>query len=139
MTTKEPEVWSIDTDGACRYRGRLCVPNKSRLKMDILDEAHKSQMTLHIGGTKIYKDLERLVGRNEARDCNICITMSYLSESQDRTSETTWIITTVTCSSMEMETYIYGFHGWIAKISTKSRCNMGYYRSTYQDGAFCCV
>ena len=59
MTTKEPKVWSIDTDGACRCSGRLCVPNESRLRMDILDEAHKSRMTVHPGGTKMCKDLKR--------------------------------------------------------------------------------
>ena len=78
-----------------------------------------------------YKDVqgfeeEFLVGRYEARDCNICITVYYLSASQGRASETTWIVATVTCSSMEMETYIYRFCGWIAKVSTKSRCNMDY-------------
>ena len=37
---------------------------------------------------------------------------------------------------MEMGTHINGFHGWIAKASTKSRFNIGYCGSTYQDGAF---
>ena len=73
------------------------------------------------------------------RDCNICITVSYLSASQGRASETTWIVATITCSLMEMGTYIYGFRGWIAKVATRSRCNMGYCGSTYQDGAFRCV
>ena len=90
--------------------------------MDILDEAHKSWMTVHPGGTKMCKDLKINFWwkRNEARGGNICITVSYLSASQSRASKTTWIVTTITCSSMEMRTYIYGFRGWIAKVSAKS-------------------
>ena len=56
---KEQEVWNIDIDGACRCRGRLCLPNKCQLRKDILDEAHKSRMIVHPGGTKMYKDLKR--------------------------------------------------------------------------------
>ena len=59
MVIKEPEVWSVDADGACRCRGRLCVPNEDQLILDILNEAHKSRMTVHPGGTKMYKDLKR--------------------------------------------------------------------------------
>ena len=36
--TKEPEVQSIDLDGAFRCRGRLCVPTIEQLRKDILDE-----------------------------------------------------------------------------------------------------
>ena len=73
---------------------------------------------------------------NEARSCNICITLSYLSTSQGRALETTLIATTITSSLKEMGTHIYRFRGWIAKVSAKSRCNMGYCGSTYPDGAF---
>ena len=59
MATKEPEVWSIDTDKAYRYRGRLCIPNEDQLRKDILDEVHKSRMIIYLGGTKMYKDLKR--------------------------------------------------------------------------------
>ena len=39
--------------------GHLCVPDNDELRKDILDEAHKSRMTIHPGGTKMYKDLKR--------------------------------------------------------------------------------
>ena len=65
MVIKEPEVWSIDADGACRYRGILCVPNERQLRMDILDEAHKSRMIVHPRGSKMYKDLKRNFGGKE--------------------------------------------------------------------------
>ena len=56
---KEPEEWSIGTDGALKCRDRLCVPDIDNLRKDILDEAHKSQLTVHPGGTKMYQDLKR--------------------------------------------------------------------------------
>ena len=59
MDIIKQKVWSVDVDRACRCRGRLCVPDERQLKMDILDEAHKSWMTIHLGGTKMYKDLKR--------------------------------------------------------------------------------
>ena len=59
MATKEPEVQSIDSDGAYRCRGRLCVPDEERLKKDIVDDEQKSRMTIHLGGMKMYKDLKR--------------------------------------------------------------------------------
>ena len=59
MVTKEPEIWSIDSDGACRCRGGLCVPNKGQLRKDILYQAHKSRIAIHPGGIKMYKDLKR--------------------------------------------------------------------------------
>ena len=62
MVIKEPEVWSVGTDGSCRCRGRLCVRNEGKLILNILDEAHKSRMIVHPGGTKMYKDLKRIFG-----------------------------------------------------------------------------
>ena len=59
MVIKELGIWSIDSDEAYRYRGRLCVPNESQCRMDILDEAHKSRIIVHPGGTKMCKDLKR--------------------------------------------------------------------------------
>ena len=58
MVTKEPEIWSIDLDGACRCRGRLYMCTIEQLRKDILDGAHKSRMIVHPGGTKMYKDLK---------------------------------------------------------------------------------
>jgi hypothetical protein len=42
-----------------RFRGRLCVPQKSEVKMDILREAHKMPYTVHPGETKMYRDLKQ--------------------------------------------------------------------------------
>ena len=59
MATKELEIWSIDLDRVCRCRGRLCVLDEDQLRNNILDEAQKSWMIVHLGGTKMYKDLKR--------------------------------------------------------------------------------
>ena len=52
-SAKELEEWSIGSDGGFRCRNRLCMPDADNLRKDILDESHKSQMTIHPGGTKI--------------------------------------------------------------------------------------
>ena len=58
-SAKEPEEWSVGSDGGFRCSNRLCVPDVEDLRKDILDEAHKSRLTVHPGGTKMYKDLKR--------------------------------------------------------------------------------
>ena len=59
VLAKDPENWSIGPDGALKSRVRLCVPDIGTLRKDILEEAHKSRMTVHPGGTKMYKDFKR--------------------------------------------------------------------------------
>jgi hypothetical protein len=44
--------------GRC-FRGRLCVPQKSEVKTDILREAHKTPYTVHPDETKMYRDLKQ--------------------------------------------------------------------------------
>jgi hypothetical protein len=51
--------YSIASDGAMLYEGRLCVPNDDELKRLILDEAHKSRFSIHPGSTKMYHDLKQ--------------------------------------------------------------------------------
>jgi hypothetical protein len=53
----KPQEFSIDENDLVRFRGRLCVPQKSEVKMDILREAHKTPYTVHPGETKMYRDL----------------------------------------------------------------------------------
>ncbi|MCI30922.1 putative retrotransposon protein, partial [Trifolium medium] len=49
--------FSIASDGAILYSGRLCVPNDVELKRLILSEAYKSGFSIHPGSTKMYQDL----------------------------------------------------------------------------------
>ena len=48
----------IHTDGALYYGNRVCVP-KGEVRQKVLAEAHNSAYSIHPGGTKMYKDLQR--------------------------------------------------------------------------------
>ena len=57
---KGDEGWAIHTDGSLRYRGRVVVPQSVDLREKILGEFHCSRFAVHLGGTKMYRDLRRL-------------------------------------------------------------------------------
>ncbi|WMV45366.1 hypothetical protein MTR67_038751 [Solanum verrucosum] len=44
-------------DGVLRYQGRLCVPRVDELQERILEEDHSSRYSIHLGSTKMYRDL----------------------------------------------------------------------------------
>ena len=48
----------LSDDGILRFGTRLCVPNDGDLRRELLEEAHCSRLTIHPGGTKMYKDLK---------------------------------------------------------------------------------
>ena len=43
-----------------RYQGILCVPNVNGLRDRIFEEAHGSRYSIHLGWTKIYRDLREI-------------------------------------------------------------------------------
>jgi hypothetical protein len=49
--------FSEDEEGVLWYKGRICVPNVKELKDKILREAHESAYSIHLGGNKMYHDL----------------------------------------------------------------------------------
>ena len=51
--------FTLDASGAVRFRGRLCVPQRSQVKEDILKEAHCARYTVHPGENKMYQDLKK--------------------------------------------------------------------------------
>jgi hypothetical protein len=55
----KPHEFTIDENDLVHFRGRLCVPQKLEVKMDILREAHKTPYTVHPGETKMYRDLKQ--------------------------------------------------------------------------------
>jgi hypothetical protein len=55
----KPREFTIDENDLVHFRGHLCVPQKSKVKMDILREAHKTPYTVHPGETKMYRDLKQ--------------------------------------------------------------------------------
>jgi homoserine kinase len=38
---------------------RAVLPNDAKLRKEILDEAHKTQYTIHLGSTNMYQDLKK--------------------------------------------------------------------------------
>ncbi|XP_038891607.1 uncharacterized protein LOC120080995 [Benincasa hispida] len=46
-------------DNVPEKEGRMCVPNKLRLKQAILEEAHSFAYAMHLGSTKMYRTLKR--------------------------------------------------------------------------------
>jgi len=56
---KEESVPEFTTnDGILRFGNRLCVPNNSELRKELLKESHDSMLTTHPGSTKMYRDLK---------------------------------------------------------------------------------
>jgi len=45
-------------DGILRFRERVCVPRNRVLRKMLLDEGHKSRLSIHPGMTKMHKDLK---------------------------------------------------------------------------------
>ena len=52
--------YTLDDKGWLRRDDRLCVPRDENLRKTILDDAHRSKMTIHPGGDKIYMDMRRV-------------------------------------------------------------------------------
>ena len=50
----------ISEDGTLMFGNRVCVPNDSVLKQEILEEAHQSLYAMHPGSTKMYRDLREM-------------------------------------------------------------------------------
>jgi hypothetical protein len=49
--------FSEDDQGVLWYKGRICVANVKELKDKILRGAHESAYSIHLGGNKMYHDL----------------------------------------------------------------------------------
>ncbi|KAK2389947.1 hypothetical protein P8452_27647 [Trifolium repens] len=52
--------FKMDESGVIRFRGRVCVPDVPELKKMIMDEGHRSGLSIHPGVTKMYQDLKKL-------------------------------------------------------------------------------
>lgn len=51
-----------DENGIMRFRDRVCVPDFLELNGKILEEGHKSSLSIHPGATKMHKILKRCFG-----------------------------------------------------------------------------
>ena len=59
MIAKDLSDWSIWSDGGLKFKNWLSVPKIGNIKKDLLEEVHRSRLAVHLGGTKMYRDLKR--------------------------------------------------------------------------------
>ncbi|TYK03504.1 putative Retrotransposon protein [Cucumis melo var. makuwa] len=57
IETGKGEDFSISSDDGLTFEGRLCMPEDSVVKTELLTEAHSSPFTMLPGSTKMYQDL----------------------------------------------------------------------------------
>ena len=49
-----------DSNGIIKFRNKICIPSKEELRKLIMEEAHKSNLSIHLGATKMYQYLKKL-------------------------------------------------------------------------------
>ena len=52
--------FNVGSDGVLRLQDRICVPNVPKLRKMILEEGHRSNLSIHPGATKMYQDLKTM-------------------------------------------------------------------------------
>ncbi|KAA0065875.1 pol protein [Cucumis melo var. makuwa] len=57
VETEQSEDFSISSDDGLTFEGRLCVPEDSAVKTELLTEAYSSPFIMHPGNMKMYQDL----------------------------------------------------------------------------------
>ena len=106
----EPSSFQVDNDGILRLKGRICVPNLPELRKEVLDECHKSKLSIHPGVSKMYNDIKRTFWwKSMKRDISLYVSRCPTCQLVVPT-EIGWIITTARSSGLEVGTYFYGFH-----------------------------
>ena len=73
-------------DDILRFRRRVCVPDVAEIKKEIMQEAHCTPYTAHLGSTKMYQDLHHnFWWMNENGYFQFCLQVFSLSASKSRT------------------------------------------------------
>ena len=83
----------------------LIVPKVKELNRDILEESHRSRLTIHPRGTKMYT--EKL---------QICVQVPYLPVGKSRTPQAWMTFATVASSGVEVGAHHNGLRGGISSI-----------------------
>ena len=52
--------FEVDEQGVLRFRDKICIPDKAELKKMILEEIHRSSLSIHLGAIKMYRDLKKI-------------------------------------------------------------------------------
>jgi len=58
MKEEETKHFWLDVRGVLWFKDRLVVPKDRELRNQILEEAHSSNLSIHLGSSKIYQDLK---------------------------------------------------------------------------------
>jgi len=56
----EDSDFKVDDQGVLRFWGRICILDNDEMKKMILEESHRSSLSIHPGATKMYHDLKKL-------------------------------------------------------------------------------
>nr|KYP47522.1 Retrotransposable element Tf2 [Cajanus cajan] len=59
LDTEKAVGFELGEDGILRFKGRVCLPQDVELKKAVLEEGHKSRLSIHPGMTKMYQDLKK--------------------------------------------------------------------------------
>ena len=83
--------FAVASDGTLLFEGRLCVPKNEKLRKEILEEAHNTPYSVHLGGTKMFKDLKmvfwwRNMKRSIGQFVSKCITCQQVKAEHQRPS-----------------------------------------------------
>ena len=60
VNNQRVEVFSQRGDDVLCYQGRLCVTDVGELRKHSLAEAHNFWYSIHLGSTKMYRDLQEV-------------------------------------------------------------------------------
>jgi len=85
----ETRDFTLGNDDIFRFQGRICVPNDAEVKKLILEEGHKSHLSLHPGMTKMYQDLKETfwwqgMKRDVAQFVSTCLTCQKVKVEHQR-------------------------------------------------------
>jgi len=58
LGTNKRKDYRMGKDGILRFRERVCIPGSLVLRKMLLEEGHKSRLSIHPSMTKMYKDLK---------------------------------------------------------------------------------
>lgn len=56
----ESNDFKMDEQGVLRFRDKICIPDEAELKKMILEESHRSSLSIHPRVTKMYQDLKKI-------------------------------------------------------------------------------
>ncbi|XP_058753209.1 uncharacterized protein LOC131626411 [Vicia villosa] len=56
----EKSDFKVDAQVVLRLRNRICIPDDNDMKRMILEEGHRSNLSIHPGATKMYQDLKKI-------------------------------------------------------------------------------